>query len=128
MQVDACCVAGVTGRDHALDHDHVVAHTRLLVQANDRLEQFVQLAIAQHPFDLGKAQRRRRHDAMGTCDQLGGALRAGVAWVGLGNRLEEAHFQAGALQRAHKAQADGRKADAKVGWCDEKSLHACFSK
>ncbi|MNR36740.1 hypothetical protein D3C85_1547000 [compost metagenome] len=128
MQVDPRGVAGVAGRDHAFDHHHVLADAGLLVQGDDFFEQFIQLTIAEHTLDMGQAQRLWRLQAMGTGNQFGGALRAGITRVRLGDRLEEADLQPGALQGAHQAQADGSQADAKVGRRDKKCLHASFSK
>jgi hypothetical protein len=42
----------------------------------------------------------------------------------LGNRLEEADFEACALKRAHQPEADGGQTHAKIGGGDKKSLHA----
>ena len=128
VQVDPRGVAGVAGRDHAFDHHHVLADAGLLVESNDFLEQLIQLAVAQHTLDMGQAQRLRWLEAMGAGNQFGGAFRAGIARVRLGNRLEEANLQPGTLQGAHQAQADGGQADAKVGRRDKKCLHASFSK
>jgi len=66
-------------------------------------------------------------DAVGARDQLAGSLRAGIAGVWLGDRLEEAHLEPSPLERADQAQADRRQADAEVGRGDEKCLHAGFS-
>ncbi|QHB26106.1 3-hydroxyisobutyrate dehydrogenase [Pseudomonas monteilii] len=128
MQVDPRRVAGMARGHHAFDHHHVVADAGLLVEADDRFEQFVELAIAEHALDLGQAQGHRGLDAMGAGHQFGRALGAGVTRVGLGDRLEEADLQACALQGAHQAEADGGQADTEVGRRNEKCLHACFSK
>ncbi|MNG01770.1 hypothetical protein D3C84_847630 [compost metagenome] len=128
VQVDPGGIAGVTGRDHAFDNHHVFADARLLVQGDDFFEQLIELAVAEHALDMRQAQRLGRLEAMGAGDQLGGALGAGIAGVRLGNRLEEADFQPGALKGAHQAQADGGQADTKVGRRNEKCLHASFSK
>ncbi|MOA11086.1 hypothetical protein D3C78_1310060 [compost metagenome] len=117
----------MAGRDHAFDHHHVIAHASLLVKADDFFEQFVQLAIAEHALDLGKAQRHWRFDTVGACDQFAGAFRAGIPGVGLGDRLEKADLEPGAFQSTHQAEADGSQADTKVGRRNEKCLHACFS-
>ncbi|MNE30668.1 hypothetical protein D3C80_1242000 [compost metagenome] len=106
VQVDPRRVAGVAGRHHALDHYHVIAHAGLLVQADDFFEQFVKLAIAEHALDVRQAQRLGRLDAVGPCDQFGGALGAGIAGVRLGDRLEKTDLQACAFKGANQAQAD----------------------
>ncbi|MNN36809.1 hypothetical protein D3C81_1507170 [compost metagenome] len=128
VQVDPRGIAGAAGRDHALDDQHVLSDGGLLIKGDDFFEQLIELAIAEHALDMRQAQRFGRLEAMGAGDQLGGALGAGIAGVRLGNRLEEADFQPGALKGAHQAQADGGQADTKVGRRNEKCLHASFSK
>ncbi|MCY1426014.1 hypothetical protein D9M71_418220 [compost metagenome] len=128
VQVDPRGVAGVAGRDHAFDDQHVLADGGLLVKGDDLFEQFIELAIAEHPLDVGQAQRLGWFEAMGARHQFGGALRAQVAGVRLGDGLEEANLEPGPLQGADQAQADGGQADPKIGRRDKKCLHASFSR
>ncbi|MNZ75575.1 hypothetical protein D3C78_940550 [compost metagenome] len=65
VQVDPRGVTGVTGRDHAFDHDHVFADARLLVQGDDFFEQLIELTITKHALDMGQAQRFWRFQAVG---------------------------------------------------------------
>ncbi len=87
----------------------------MLVEADDRFELFVELAIAEHALDLGQAQGHRGLDAMGAGHQFGRALGAGVTRVGLGDRLEETDLQPGVFQGANQAEADGIEAAAETG-------------
>ena len=123
LRVHPCGVAGMPRRHHAFDDDYVLVLRSLLEQADDFLKQLVHVAFAEHPLDVAEAQRLGRRQAMGTGDQLARTLRAFIAGVGLGDRLEEADLQPVALQRADEAEADGGQADAKAGRRDEKRVH-----
>ena len=83
-----------------------------------------ELTVAQHALYMGQAQRLRRFQAVGARHQFGGALRPGVARMGLGNRFEKADFEAGPLKCTHQPEADGGQTHTKIGGCDKKSLHA----
>jgi len=102
VQVDPRRVAGVAGRHHAFDDQHILAHRGLLIQRDNFFEQFIQLAVAEHPLYMGEAQGLWRLQAVGACHQFGGAFWAGVARMRLGNRLEEADFQPGPFKGAHQ--------------------------
>ncbi len=93
MQVDPRGITGAAGRDHAFDDQHILADGGLLIKGDDFFEQLIELAVAEHALDVGQAQGLWRFQAVGARHQLGGALRAGVARMGLGNRLEEADFR-----------------------------------
>ncbi|MNF85043.1 hypothetical protein D3C84_674280 [compost metagenome] len=124
MQVDPCGITGAAGRDHAFDDQDVLADSGLLVQGDDFFQQLIELTVAEHPLDMGQAQRLGWLEAVGAGYQFGGAFRSGVAGVGLGNRLEEADFKSRSLKGAHQPEADGGQAHTKIGGCDKKSLHA----
>ena len=126
VQVDPCRVTGGAGGHHAFDNQHVLADGGLLVKVDDLFEQLIELAVTQHAFDMGQAQRGGRLEAVGAGHQFGGALRAEVAGVRLGNGLEKTDFQPGALQGADQAQANGGQPHTKIGGCDKESLHASF--
>ena len=98
----------------------------MLVEADDFFEQFIQLAIAQHPLNVRQPQWLWRFQPVGAGDQFGRALRADIAGVRLGNWLEKADFQAGTLQCAHQPQADRSQAHTKISGGNKESLHASF--
>ena len=89
MQVDPRGVAGAAGRHHAFDDQHVLADGGLLIKGDDFFEQLIQLTVAEHALDMGQAQRLRRFQAVGAGYQFGGAFRARVARMRLGNRFEK---------------------------------------
>lgn len=120
VQVDPRRIAGAAGRHHAFDDQHVLAHGGLLIQGDDFFEQLVELAVAEHPLDMGRAQGLRRFEAVGARHQFGGAFGAGVAGVRLGNRFEEADFQPGTFKGADQPKADRGQTHTKIGGRDKK--------
>ncbi len=120
VQVDPGGVAGVAGRDHAFDDQHVLADGRLLIKGNDFFQQLIELAVAEHALDVRHAQGLRRLEAVGAGHQLGGAFRPGVAGVRLGNGFEKADFQSGPFKGTHQPEADGGQAHTKIGGRDKK--------
>src|SRR5690606_21745810 len=87
------------------------------------LEQQVQLAVGQLALDLGQRQRFGAGEVQGALDQQAGALLALVDREGLGDRLEEADLQAGLLEGADQAEADGVETTAEAGGSEEQSVH-----
>ncbi len=123
VQVDPCGIAGAAGRDHAFDHQHILADRSLLIQGDDFFQQLVKLTVAEHPLDVGQAQWLRRFQTMGT-HQLGRAFRAGITRMRLGDGLEETDLQAGAFQRPNQPEADRGQTHTEIGGRDKESLHA----
>jgi len=64
MEVDPCGVAGLACRHHAFDDHHVFVLGGLLIQADDFLEQLIQIAVAEAPFDMGEGQGLGRMQAV----------------------------------------------------------------
>ena len=122
--VDPRGIACLAGGHHALDDHHVGVDGRQLVVADNVLEDFIQLAVGQPVFDVCQGQRLGRLEVQGAADQFGGALRAQVPRVGLGNGLEKVYPQAGALQGANQPEADRGESDPEPGWCDKEGVHA----
>jgi len=123
VRVDACGVAGVLGRHHAFDDHHVLVRSGVVVHADDVFEQFVEQAVAEHALDFCQRQRRWGVESVGARDQFAGALGAIVPCMGLGDGLEEADLQTGALQGADQAQAGGRQADTETGRREKEGVH-----
>ena len=92
----------VPGLDYETFGEHQWADTGIF----DFFEQFVELAVTEHALNVGQAQGLWRLEAVGTRHQFGRTFRPGVAGVRLGNGLEKADFQPGALKGANQAQAN----------------------
>ncbi|MNK77934.1 hypothetical protein D3C87_975510 [compost metagenome] len=124
MQVDPRGITGAAGRHHAFDDQHVLADGSLLIKGDDFFEQLIELAVAEHALDMGQTQWLGRFQTVGTRHQFGGAFRARVAWMRLGNRLEKTDLEPGPLKGTHQPEADGGQTHTKIGGRDKKSLHA----
>ncbi len=109
----------LTRRHHAFDNDHILARGNLLIAADHVLEQQVEFAIGQLTLDLLQWQRLGRQDIQGAFYQNARAFTALIVGEGLGDGLEEANLQPGALECADQAEADGVEAAAKTAGGEE---------
>src|SRR5690606_22639878 len=114
-------------RYHAFNDDHVLVGGSLLIEADDLLQQFIQLAVSEHAFDMAERQGLGRVQTVGACDQFAGTLRAEVTGMRLGDRLEESDLETAALQGADQPQADGGETDTETGGGDEEGMHELTS-
>ena len=124
VEIDPRGVAGLARRHHAFDDHHVFACSRLLIEADDFFQQFIQLAVTEHALDMRQSQRFGRVQAMGACDQLAGTLGAHVALMRLGDGFEKADLEAGTLQGTDQTQADRGQADTETGGGNKESVHS----
>ncbi len=70
VQIDPGGIAGAACRDHAFDDQHVAANRCLLIQVDDFFKQLVELAFAEHTFNVSQPQRLGRLEAVGARDQF----------------------------------------------------------
>ena len=121
--VDARRVGGLTGRHHALHHDHIGISGGFAVAADNILHDLIQLAVTQASFHVRQIQRGGRGQTHGAADQRSGALRPAVTGVRLGDGLQKVDAQATALQGTNHAQADRCQADTKPGRGKKEGMH-----
>ena len=113
----------VTGRYQTFHDHHVAIGAGLVKQGNDLFHQHVALVVTEQVFYAVRRDWRRWLMVHNALNQPGRALRAGVAYMQLGDGLEKLDPQPQAVQRPDQTQCDGSKANTVTGWRQKKSTH-----